>query len=134
MASSECQRCHRVFERMGLESVCPNCAPLDELEFRKIKDYLMDHQGASSTEVIRETGASLSAIKRYLKEDRLEIVGDIKGFLRCEQCGAAINSGRLCQSCYKEDASKKVIGMKANINKPSDSTQVNKLKYNEKKK
>jgi len=40
MVQYECQRCHRAFQRIGLENVCPVCAPLDEEDFRKIKEFL----------------------------------------------------------------------------------------------
>jgi hypothetical protein len=114
MANTECQRCHRVFQRMDSENVCPGCAPLDEMDFKRIKEYLEQHQGASSTEVMRETGVSLNQIRRYLKEDRLEIVGDNKGFIRCEKCGVPVNSGRYCDGCYKEEVSRKMVGVKVN--------------------
>lgn len=112
MASYECQRCHHMFQRIGNEEVCSTCAPLDEEEFRRIKEYISQHQGASSSEVVRALGVTINQIKRYLKEERLEIVGDNKGFLRCEKCGKPLNSGRLCDACYKEDLilSKKEYG------------------------
>lgn len=111
MAIYECQRCGRMFERRGLENVCPICTPLDEEDFRKIKEFLTEHQGASTTEVMQHTGVSLRQIKRYLKEERLEIVGDNKGFLRCELCGKPINSGRFCDLCYREGTAKQMKGV-----------------------
>ena len=55
MTQYECQRCHRVFQRVGIENVCPVCAPLDEEDFRKIKEF-PQNTGASSSEVMRHTG------------------------------------------------------------------------------
>lgn len=112
MTTFQCQRCHRMFERAGNENVCPVCTPLDEEEFRRIKEYLEAHQGASSNEVMRHTGVSLKQIKRYLKEERLEIVGDNKGFLRCEICGKPLNSGRYCDLCYREAYAQRMKGVK----------------------
>lgn len=111
MAQYECQRCHRMFQRIGLENVCPVCAPLDEEDFRKIKEFLQMYPGASSNEVMRHTGVSLRQIKRYLKEERLEIVGDNKGFLRCELCGKPLNSGLFCDLCYREGISRELKGV-----------------------
>lgn len=102
MATFECARCHRLFQRTGMEEVCSSCLPTEENEFSKIKEYLSIHPGASSSEVMSELKISLQAIKRYLREDRLEIVGESKGFIRCELCGRPINSGRFCNFCYKE--------------------------------
>jgi hypothetical protein len=100
-----------MFERIGLENVCPECAPKDEEDFRRIKEYLTEHPGASSNDVMRHTGVSLRQIKRYLKEERLEIVGDNKGFLRCELCGRPLNSGRFCNNCYREGIAMELKGV-----------------------
>lgn len=102
MANYECARCHRFFERVAFEEVCPACYPIEELEFKNIKEYLAAHPGATSSELVSELNVSIKAIKRYLKEERLEIIGDNKGFIRCELCGAPLNSGRFCGNCYKE--------------------------------
>lgn len=102
MANYECARCHRFFEKVAFEEVCPICFPIEEGEFREIKEYLTEYPGASSNQVMQSIGVSLKSIKRYLKEDRLEIVGDNKGFIRCELCGNPLNSGRFCGLCYKE--------------------------------
>ncbi|HEX3030143.1 MAG TPA: hypothetical protein VHT34_12775, partial [Clostridia bacterium] len=102
MATFECVRCHHLFDRVGFEEVCPACFPEEEHEFSKIKEYLTVHPGASSNEVMYALNVNLKAIRRYLKEDRLEIVGNNKGFIRCEICGRPLNSGRFCDGCYKE--------------------------------
>ena len=107
MANYECARCHRLFEKVAFEEVCPTCFAIEEEEFRRIKEYLLQHPGASSNEVMRHTGVSLKTIKRYLREDRLEIVGDNKGLIRCLICGKPINSGYYCDGCYKEGAVRK---------------------------
>jgi len=108
MANYECARCHRLFEKVAFEEVCPVCFVIEEEEFRKIKEYLTLHPGASSNEVMRHIGVSLKTIKRYLREERLEIVGDNKGFIRCELCGKPINSGYFCEGCYKEGTARKL--------------------------
>ncbi|MCX7771741.1 MAG: hypothetical protein N2376_01340 [Clostridia bacterium] len=131
MAHQECARCHRLFERVAFEEVCPVCLPIEEEEFGKIKEYLMCHQGASSTEVMTETGASLKSIKRYLREDRLQIVGDNKGFIKCDVCGKPINSGRYCDACYKERVSgqsTKASPSKGGFIKDSEESQKEKQK------
>jgi hypothetical protein len=125
MAHRECARCHSFFESVGLEAVCPICLPLEENEFRRIKEYLSIHQGASSSEVMNELKVSLKSIRRYLKEDRLEIVGENRGFLRCELCGTLINSGRFCELCYKEGQARlrndAGLGLKGSYARPLDN-------------
>ncbi|HHY64353.1 MAG TPA: hypothetical protein GX501_04845 [Clostridiaceae bacterium] len=111
MAHYECVRCHRFFERVAFEEVCPVCFPIEEEEFRKIKEYLTAHPGATSNELMAVIGVSLKSIRRYLKEERLEIVGDNKGFIRCELCGKPLNSGRFCGGCYKEGQALRAKGI-----------------------
>jgi Zn finger protein HypA/HybF involved in hydrogenase expression len=128
MANYECARCHRFFEKVAFEEVCPACFPVEEEEFGRIKEYLTKHPGASSNEVMQHLGVSLKSIRRYLKEDRLEIVGDNKGFIRCELCGKPVNSGYFCGECYKEGNAKKLrergLGVKsAYISWDDDSKQ-----------
>ncbi|MGI6084063.1 MAG: hypothetical protein ACOYIF_01300 [Acetivibrionales bacterium] len=108
MANYECARCHRFFEKVAFEEVCPACFPIEEEEFRKIKEFLTQYPGASSNEVMQKIGVSLKSIRRYLREDRLEIVGDNKGFIRCELCGKPVNSGYFCEMCYKEGTARKI--------------------------
>ena len=57
-------------------------------------------------------GVSLKSIRRYLKEERLEIVGDNKGFIRCELCGKPLNSGRFCDGCFKEGLALRAKGLR----------------------
>lgn len=102
MPTYECIRCHRLFQSPNGEEICAKCAGEEDEEFGKIREYLSAHRGASSSDVMREVGVSLKLIKRYLKQERLEIIGDNKGFIKCEKCGAPLNSGRLCESCYKD--------------------------------
>jgi hypothetical protein len=111
MANHECARCHRYFERVAFEEVCPVCFPVEEEEFARIKEYLSVHPGATSNELMTVIGVSLKSIRRYLKEERLEIVGDNKGFIRCELCGKPLNSGRFCDGCFKEGLALRAKGL-----------------------
>jgi len=99
-----CRKCGRVFNYIGGEPICPSCRQQEEEIFKKIKDYLYDNPGASVTQVSKDLDVSIELIKRFLKEGRLEIVGE-EGknlLLECEKCGKAINSGRYCKECERE--------------------------------
>jgi hypothetical protein len=119
MANHECARCHRYFERVAFEEVCPVCFPVEEEEFARIKEYLSVHPGATSNELMTVIGVSLKSIRRYLKEERLEIVGDNKGFIRCELCGKPLNSGRFCDGCFKEGLALRAKGLSGPYSGPS---------------
>ena len=95
----QCKRCNRIFQSYGA-SYCPECAAEMEEEFDKVRHYLYEHSNANVFEIVKETGVSERAVLSFLKEGRLSI-GDNNGFLKCENCGAPIDSGRYCAKCIK---------------------------------
>lgn len=102
MELKNCERCGRVYKSNGFHAVCPVCFEQDETDFRKIKDYLYEHPCAKVFEVVNELDISVKQIKRYLRENRLEIVEKDNDFLFCETCGKPIRSGKYCDDCYRE--------------------------------
>ena len=100
-----CRKCGKIFTYLGGSPICPNCKQLDEVNFKKVKDYLYDNPKASLTQVSEDLEISLEKIRRFLKEGRLEIVSDDGNlFLECESCGKSIKSGRYCDECEKSVA------------------------------
>lgn len=98
-----CRRCNRVFNYLSGPPICQECKRQDEVNFKRVKEYLYDNPGASIIEVSKELEISVQQIKMYLKEGRLEIVGsDGNMILECERCGKSITTGRLCDSCSRE--------------------------------
>lgn len=93
-----CRKCGRVFAYNGVE-VCSRCLSSDEEDFKKVKDYLYDHPGATITEVSEETGVDEKKILRYLRESRIEIREENNLLLDCQRCGIPIRSGRFCDAC-----------------------------------
>ncbi|MEZ0537215.1 TIGR03826 family flagellar region protein [Caldicellulosiruptoraceae bacterium PP1] len=100
-----CKRCGRVYLYNG-SPICPQCQKEEEEDFKKVKDYLYDHPGASLPEVAKATGVSPDKILRFLKEERLEIIGESNIVLECERCGKSIKTGRLCEDCKNEVGNK----------------------------
>lgn len=98
-----CKKCNKIFNYIGGIQICMDCKQEDEVNFKKVKEYLYDHPKSSMFEVSNELGISIQKIKGYLKEGRLEIVGDGGNmFLECERCGKSISSGRYCNECSKD--------------------------------
>lgn len=98
-----CKRCGRVYNYIGGAPLCPACREKDEEDFKIVKEYLYKNPGASVSEVSDVLDIAVEKIKRFLKEGRLEIVGeDGNMFLECENCGKAIRTGRFCNECEKE--------------------------------
>lgn len=100
-----CKKCGRLFVWTGVP-ICPQCQKEEEEDFKKVKDYLYEYPGATLPQVSQATGVSPEKILRFLKEERLEIVGESNIVLECERCGKAIKTGRLCDECKKEVGSK----------------------------
>ena len=98
-----CKRCNRIYNYIGGAQICPSCKDLDEIDFKRIKEYLYENSGASLSEVSTVLDISVEKIKGFLKDGRLEIVGNEGNMaLQCESCGTAIKTGRLCNECAKE--------------------------------
>ena len=98
-----CKRCGRVYNYIGGVPLCPSCRDADEEDYKRIKEYLYENPGASMSEVSEVLNVSVEKITRFLKEGRLEIVGEGGNFiLACERCGKSIKTGRFCNECYAE--------------------------------
>ncbi|MFZ5968981.1 MAG: TIGR03826 family flagellar region protein [Bacillota bacterium] len=98
-----CKECGKIFSYEGFSRVCPRCRQKDEDAFRIVKEYVYDHPRATITEVAEETGVDEDKILRYLREGKLEIVGDGSTLvLGCERCGKGITTGRFCDACARE--------------------------------
>lgn len=98
-----CRRCGKVYNYIGGPPICPSCKDADEVDFKRVKEYLYKNPGASLSQVSSELDVSVEKIRSYLKEGRLEIIGDDANLiLECESCGKSIRTGRLCDSCAKE--------------------------------
>ena len=98
-----CKRCGKIFNYIGGAMLCPQCRQDDEVDFKKVKEYLYEYPGAALTQVSTELGVSIEKIKRFLKDGRLEITNkDGNMLLACENCGKAITTGRFCAECERE--------------------------------
>lgn len=95
-----CEICGKTYNSNGFYKVCLNCLERDEADFNKIKVYLDENPCAKIFEVVSALDISLKKIKRYLRENRLEIVESENQFLFCETCDKSIRSGRYCTTCY----------------------------------
>lgn len=100
MSLRNCARCGRLTDgRFG--SLCPECKREDAEAFEKVEKYLRQHPDANLMQVSEGTGVDADHIRRFLRDGRLEIVGDPDA-LHCERCGASITTGRLCSDCVRE--------------------------------
>ena len=81
------------------EYQCEECGQMDYDDYGKVRNYLEHHRGANVAEISDATGVTHKSIRDMIKENRFEVIENRGGYLRCEMCGANINSGRLCPDC-----------------------------------
>ncbi|WP_425448020.1 TIGR03826 family flagellar region protein [Dethiothermospora halolimnae] len=102
MELKNCKKCGRIYAYDGYDS-CSRCRQSDEEEFRRVKEYIYEHPGATIHEVSEETEVSKNKILKFLRAGRLEIKGDDANLiLDCERCGKSIKTGRFCNQCTAE--------------------------------
>lgn len=95
-----CKNCKGVMIYRGLgEYQCEDCGALDYDDYGKVRNYLDRHKGANVAEISEATGVTHKSIRDMIKDKRFEIIDNKGGYIRCEMCGANINSGRLCSKC-----------------------------------
>ncbi|MCR4435075.1 MAG: MerR family transcriptional regulator [Clostridiales bacterium] len=128
-----CRRCGKIYNHIGGPPICPACREADEEDFKRVKEYLYENPGATLSEVSSTLDISVEKIKMYLKEGRLEIVGDEGNIvLECENCGRSIRTGRLCNECSKmlvKDFSSTAKQMKSRLDPPETSKKPFEMRY-----
>ena len=87
-----------VYKGLG-EYQCEECGQMDYDDYGKVRNYLEHHRGANVAEISDATGVTHKSIRDMIKENRFEVIENRGGYLRCEMCGANMNSGRLCPDC-----------------------------------
>lgn len=68
MNFSKCKRCGCFFTAQN--EVCPNCAPKDVLEMKKLESCLTEKKPASLDDICIETGISAKNLNRYLEDEK----------------------------------------------------------------
>ncbi len=117
MQVKQCRSCGKLFQSLG-SPLCMECNEQLDERFRLVRDYLYSHPSASVIQLSKATGVSERDILTFLKEDRLALNQESE-LMRCEKCGKAIASGRLCEHC-KEELSR-VLSSKAKETAPGSA-------------
>lgn len=99
MEIKNCKNCGRIFNYFTGERICPICQKKLDDQFDKVKDYIYEHPGAGIKEVSKECDVSISQIRKWVREERLEFSEDSLVGIECENCGVSIRTGRFCLSC-----------------------------------
>lgn len=72
-----CTVCERFFEKGTLSQLkCEACNEKDESDYKVVRGYLERHEGATVSDVMKDTGVSLRSIDRFLAERRIYIINN----------------------------------------------------------
>lgn len=103
MPKVRCHRCKNFYKCNGLPAkCCPECALKDEQDYQIVRRYVKDNPGSLIHNVETNTGISKEKILNYLREERLEIVGNTISFLKCSKCSKTIYTGTICEECRRK--------------------------------
>jgi len=102
MAHINCPKCGKLIpERKDGELLCKTCEEAEASPYKRVREYVYNHQGANIIEVAEATGVSKGLILQYLKEDRISLMDNKSLLPRCENCGRVIDRGHMCGECMK---------------------------------
>lgn len=121
MMVKQCRACGKLFQSLG-NPLCMECNEQLDEQFLLVRDYLYSHPSASVIELAKATGVSERNILMFLKEDRLALNQESE-LMRCEKCGRAVASGRLCELCKEELSNVLASKVKETAPAPEHSTE-----------
>ncbi len=114
-----CKKCGALFTFRG-QPLCPACTKTMEEKFSNVKEYIRENPHSPLSVVAEENDVPIQQIKRWIREERLTFSKDSGVVIQCEECGAAILTGRYCKEC-KRTMTNQFTGLYAE-KKPEDSS------------
>lgn len=131
MEVRNCKGCGTLFNFLGGVPLCANCQKDLEKKYEEVKEYVYNNPGANIQKVADDNEVSITQIKKWVREERLEFTADSAVALDCENCGSPIKTGRFCPQCKDKMTSK--LGSiyqekKIEVNKPKRPGE-NKMRF-----
>ncbi|SDY61189.1 hypothetical protein [Tindallia californiensis] len=103
MRYHNCPVCgHLVMDQPEGELLCLECAKESGDPYKRVRDYVYDHPGATVLEAEEATGVSRSLIMRYVREGRISLLEKRSMMRVCKTCGVAVDYGDYCFECKKK--------------------------------
>ena len=96
-----CSSCGKVFVSINKSRICQDCRAKEEQWEKEIIVYVREHPKCNITQIVAETGAQESLIRRMIREGRFVTTG-VDLYYPCEKCGSPIQRGQYCEKCRKE--------------------------------
>lgn len=104
MEVKNCKNCGRLFNYLSGPRLCTECKQKLEEKFMEVRNYIRDNPHANISEISETMEVSTSQIHQWIREERLIFSEDSMVTIECENCGAAIRTGRFCEKCKAEVA------------------------------
>jgi hypothetical protein len=102
MEQRNCKRCGKIFLYITGYPLCKECKLKDEVEFRKVREYIRQNPGVKIDQVAKTLNIPQLQILRYLREGRIEALEKDNINIACDLCGGPIKTGRFCERCKEQ--------------------------------
>ncbi len=100
---TRCRKCQKMFENFGVLGLnkCPDCISPYEgpNKAQAVRDLVKENPGISASYVSSIMGLPTVEIIKYIRAEVLEFSDNSSAYLRCEDCGTEIKTGKYCDSC-----------------------------------
>lgn len=124
MALTNCSECGRLFNKIAYD-ICPLCEKEVERDYEIVYQFLRDY-GPAHIDIIHEhTKVDKKRIMKFIADDRFDFV---KVTYKCERCGQAISSGRMCEKCLAQ-LNKEISELQKNEPPPQQQKQTEKERW-----
>ena len=101
MDMKNCSRCGKLYATSN-PSLCPDCVDKDQVDFRKVRDFVKENPEVSIEVICEATGVDEIKILEYIRQGHL-VSADLRGpAIECVKCGKSISKGRYCVLCQQE--------------------------------
>ncbi len=123
---TRCRRCSKSFNsaKLGVK-YCPTCAMIEEEKYQQVRELVKANPGISMGLVSEITGLSSGKIISYVKDEKLEYVGESLAYLLCDDCGTKIKTGRYCAKCktkHQQQTPQAVLTARTPVGRTSGQT------------
>lgn len=99
MDVKNCRSCGRLFNYLAGPYLCEACRNAMEEKFLEVKEYIRENKDANITQISEDCDVTVKQIKQWVREERLILSEGSNVYIECENCGAAIRTGRFCEDC-----------------------------------
>lgn len=95
-----CPSCGKLFIK-GQMKICKDCHKKVEEMYQRVYHFLMQQENRKATihEVSEGTAVSVSQIKTFITQGRLQVDNFPNMGYPCERCGTLIKKGSMCEPC-----------------------------------